>query len=218
MALKQVKTRCLVLTDGKFLQDKTLYVSQLSISNQPVKCLGKKISFAVSDKDQMEVISSAASKGLALINESLHRGVHKVWILQQLLVPRLRWPLLTYEIPILAVLRLEQKMACYIRKWLKLHNPVTNICLYSSVSPCPLPIKSLTSVMKSAKINGHFLFHESSDICLSGTSIDLRSNWKVSDAVRQAVGYHQSNRASSDQIQLLKFLPQGITHMENCFH
>ena len=94
---------------------------------------------------------------------------------------------------------------CYIRKWLKLHNSTTNIFLYSSVSPCPLPIKSLTSVMKSAKVSSHLLIRESSDPCVSGTSIDLYSGkWKVSDAVRETestvefkkiIGYHQSNRA-----------------------
>ena len=141
MALKPAKSRCLVLTDGKLRQDMTLYVSKSnidvsipSISNQPVKCLGRTVSFTVSDKDQLEDISSTASKGLALIDKSFYRGVQKFWILQHLLVHRLYWPLLLY-----AVLRLEQKISCYIQKWLKLHNSATNICLYSSISPCPLP-------------------------------------------------------------------------------
>ena len=189
----------------------TLYVSKsnidvsiLSISNQPVKFLARTISFTVSDKDQLEVISSAVSKGLALIDKSFHRGVNKVCILQHLLVPRLRCPFLIYEIPISAVLRLEQKICCYIRKWLKLHNSTNNICLNSSVSPFPLPIKSLTSVMKS-KVSDHLLLRKLSGPCVSGTSIDLKSGkWKVSDAVREAestlefkkiIGYHQSNRA-----------------------
>ena len=97
----------------------TLYVSELnidvsisSISKQPVKFLGKAISFTVSEENKMKVVSSAVSKGLALISKSFHREVHKVWILQQLLVPRIRWPLFIYEIPILPVL--EQKITCYI--------------------------------------------------------------------------------------------------------
>ena len=59
--------------------------------------------------------------------------------------------------------------------------------------------------MKSAKVSGHFLLRKSSDPCVSGTSIDLKSgNCKVSDAVKDAdstlefkkiVGYHLSNRA-----------------------
>ena len=105
MALKSAKSRCLVVTDGKFQQDIALYVSEsnidvsiLSISNHPAKFLGRTISVTVSHKDPMEVISSAVSKGLALVNKPFHGGVHKVWNLQHLLVHQLRWPLLTYKI------------------------------------------------------------------------------------------------------------------------
>lgn len=122
--------------------------TDLPISNKPVKSLRRPMSLTVTDKDQIEAFSSGVSKGLALINKFFHKGVHKVCILQQVLVPQLCWPLLIYQIPILAVLHLEQKMSCYIQKWLGLNNSTNNICLYSSVSPCPLPIKSLTSVIK----------------------------------------------------------------------
>ena len=54
MALKLAKSRCLVLTDGKFQQDMSLYVSKSNInvsihsaSNKPVKFLGRTISFTV---------------------------------------------------------------------------------------------------------------------------------------------------------------------------
>ena len=106
-----------MLTDGKFQQGMTLMpksninVSIPSISNQPVKFLGSTISSTVSDNDQLEVFSSPVSKGLALIKNSFHRGVHKVWILKHLLVPWLCWPLRIYEIPISGVLRVEQYLA-----------------------------------------------------------------------------------------------------------
>ena len=77
--------------------------------------------------------------GLDLIDKSFHRGIHKVWILQHLFIPRLRWPLLIYEISISVVLQLDQKISCLLRKWLKLHHSTTNICLYSSISTCHLP-------------------------------------------------------------------------------
>ena len=75
MALKPAKLRCFMLTDDTFQQDITIYVPKSnidvsipSISNQPVKFFGRTNSFTVSGKDQMEVISLAVSKGLALIN------------------------------------------------------------------------------------------------------------------------------------------------------
>ena len=51
-------------------------------------------------------------------------------------------------------------MSVYIRKWLKIHHSTTNICLYSSTSPCPLPIKSLTSILKVAEVSGHLLLRD----------------------------------------------------------
>ena len=176
-----------------------------SIKNNPVKFLGRKISFSLKDKDQVEVFSLAVSEGLTLIDKSFHRGVHKLWILQHLLIPRLRWPLLIYEIPVSTVARLEQKISCFIRKWLKLHNSTSNICLYSSSSPCPLPIKSLSSIHKAAKVSGHLLLRESADKYVSEANIRLQSGkWQVSHEVNRAeellefkkiLGYHQTNRA-----------------------
>ena len=53
----------------------------LFISNQPVKYLGRAISFTVSDKDRMEVIFSAVvSKGLALINKCTKFGFSNTYL------------------------------------------------------------------------------------------------------------------------------------------
>ena len=60
--------------------------------------------------------SLALTKGLNLISNSGHRAVQKLWILQHILIPCLRWPLLIYEIPISVVTKLEQKISCCIRK------------------------------------------------------------------------------------------------------
>ena len=142
MKLKPCKSKCLIISKGQLDQDKTLsinYENKIqtipSIKNNPVKFLGRKISFSLKDKDQIEAFSTVVSQGLTLIDKSFHRGVHKVWILQHLLIPRLRWPLLIYEIPISTKARLEQKISCFIRKWLRLHKSTSNICLYSSPSP-----------------------------------------------------------------------------------
>ena len=98
------------------------------------------ILFDLTEKDQIEIINLAISTLLLLINKSKHRGVHKIWILQHL-VPCLQWPLLIYEVTISTVLRFEQKISSYLTKWL----------LYCSISPCPLPIKKLSSILKSYK-------------------------------------------------------------------
>ena len=143
--LKSAKSRCLVLTDGKFQQDITFYVSKSnidvsipSISNQPVNFLGKTISFTVSDKDQMEVISSAVSKGLAFINKSFYRGVQQSLDSSTFTCASVVPALAHLSDSYISSFTFRTKVSCYI--------------LYLSVLPCLLSTKSLTSVMKSAKV------------------------------------------------------------------
>ena len=83
---------------------------------------------------------------------------------------------------------LEQKVSTFIRKWLHLHKSTSNVCLlYGSCSPCPLPIKSLTSILKSAKISGHLLLRDSKDPLVSSTQPVLKAGrWSVGKAVHIA--------------------------------
>ena len=79
---------------------------------------------------------------------------------------------------------MEQKVSVFIRKWLHLHHSTSSLCFYSSVSPCPLPIKSLSSALKASKISGHLLLRSSQDPLVSGCVPKLQAGtWKVEDAV-----------------------------------
>ncbi|XP_057310008.1 uncharacterized protein LOC130648007 [Hydractinia symbiolongicarpus] len=73
--------------------------------------------------------------------------------------------------------------------------------LYSASSPCPLPLKSLSSVLKSAKISGYLLLRDSADPLVSGSPPDFKAgHWKVDQTVKSAesqlefkkiLGFHQ---------------------------
>ena len=85
------------------------------------------------------------------------------------------------------VFKLEQKISSYIRKWLNLHHSLTNIALYSSISPCPLPLKSLSKVLKEAKVSGHLLLRDSQDQAISENCPRLRpGKWDVKNSVSTA--------------------------------
>ena len=201
------KSRSIVIQNGRVLD-----VSPFSFDNEaipsihsnPVRFLGRSIDVSLCDR-QVSAFKDQVLYGLELINKSFHRGIHKEWILQHLFTPRLRWPLLIYEISVSVVLQLEQKISSHLRSWLRLHHSTTNICLYSSISPCPLPIKSLTSVLKAANVSGHRLLRESADEFVASCSPALKSGfWNVSDAVvtaesrlefQKLLGYHQTNRS-----------------------
>jgi len=68
-----------------------------------------------------------------------------------------------YEVPLSSVRKLEQNISSFIRNWLRLYHTISSLALYSSISLCPLPLKSLTWVMKAAKISGYLLLQDSSD-------------------------------------------------------
>ena len=208
MPFRASKSRSIVIQNGRVLD-----VSPFSFDNEaipsihsnPVRFLGRTIDVSLCDRQVVSAFKDRVLDGLELINKSFHRGIHKVWILQHLFIPRLRWPLLIYEISVSVVLQLEQKISSHLRSWLRLHHSTTNICLYSSISPCPLPIKSLTSVLKAAKVSGHLLLRESADEFVASCNPALRSGfWNVAETVvtaesrlefQKLLGYHQTNRA-----------------------
>ena len=78
-----------------------------------------------------------------------------------------------------------------------LHHSTSNLCFYSSVSPCPLPIKSLSSVLKASKISGHLLSRSSQDTLISGCVPKLQTGfWKVEDAVSSCENDIKINQVS----------------------
>ena len=83
--------------------------------------------FTVSDKHSVEKFVTEVLSGLKLIDKSSHKGIHKVWILQNMLIPRLRWPLLIYEISISVVNCIEHKISSLLRKILQL---TLSLCLW----------------------------------------------------------------------------------------
>ena len=90
---------------------------------------------------------------------------------------------------------------------------------YSSASPCPLPVRSLTSVLNSSKISSHLLLKHSQDASLSSCVPKLQAgNGQVEEAVqacetdlkhksiienhqhsRHGLGYIKTPKAPSDK-------------------
>ena len=120
-------------------------------------------------------------------------------LLQHLLIPLIKWPILIYEVPISFVSKLEQNVSVYIWKWLKLHKSITSLRFYSSGSPCPLPVRGSTSVLKSSKISIYMLQKHSQDTSVSSCVRKLQAgNWQVEEAVWACetdpiIGHHQHN-------------------------
>ena len=139
--------------------------------------------------------------GLNIIHTSHFTGSQKLWFLQHLLIPRIQWPVLIYEVPISLVSKFEQNALIYIRKWLQLHQFVASLSVCSSVTSCPLAVRSLTSVLKSSKTSRHLLLKHSLDASVSSCVPKLQAtNWQLEEAVpacetdpkhKSIIGHHQ---------------------------
>ena len=88
---------------------------------------------------------------------------------------------------------------------------------YSSASPCLLPVRSLTSVLKSSKIIGHLLQKHSRNPSVSSCVPNLQAgHWLVEEAVqacetdlrhKSITGYHQHSRHGLGYIKSSKIPP-----------
>ena len=216
MSFRASKSRSMVIDKGKVID-----ISPFSFKGEiippihanPVRFLSRTIDFTVSDKHSVEKFVTEVLSGLTLIDKSSHKGIHKVWILQKYVntktslacTNRLPWPVLIYEISISVVDCLEHKISSFLRKLLNIHHCTRDICLYSSTSSSPLPLKCLTLILKSTKVSGHLLLRDSADKQISESVSQLPCGfWDVAEAVVDAesrlefhkvTGYHQTSRA-----------------------
>ena len=139
-----------------------------SIHSRPIKFLGRIIDGSTSDTHSSAELTDKLLAGRSVIDRSHFTGTQKRWILQHLLIPRIQWSLLMYEIPISLIFKLEQKVSVFIQKWLHLHHSTLRLCFYYTVSLCPLPIKSLSWALKASKVSRHLLLRSSQDPLVPG--------------------------------------------------
>ena len=134
------------------------------IHSVPVKFLGQIINGSLTDRNSIDEFQQILVIGLNTINKSSFKCTQKLWILQHLLIPWIQWSLL---------------------KWLNIDSSTTDISFYSLISPWPLPIKSLTFILKSSKISGHLLLWVTKDPLISSVSPSLKNgHWKATSATQ----------------------------------
>ena len=80
-----------------------------SIHSRPIKFLGRIIDGSISDRNSSAELTDKLLSGLSVIDKSHFTGMQKLWTLQHLLISRIQWPVLSYEIPISLAFKLEQK-------------------------------------------------------------------------------------------------------------
>ncbi|XP_019639899.1 PREDICTED: uncharacterized protein LOC109481744 [Branchiostoma belcheri] len=191
LKFKARKCRKLVMRKGKLsdrLQLKIQGEDIPSVSEQPIKSLGKKFDASLGDRENCKDFKQQVVKGLQAIEDSDLPGKFKVWIYQYGLLPRIAWPMMMYEIPLSTVEEMERKVNSRLRKWLGVPPSFTSVGLYSTSAKLQLPITAMTEEFKVGKARALLTLEGSRDPRVSQAGIQLRSGrkWAVDKAVDEA--------------------------------
>ena len=191
MSFKPGKSRSLVLLKGVLQQKQSLTIENFripTISEKPVKCLGKIYDNSLKDVAQIKEASKQLQLWLEQINKCLLPGRFKVWCYQFVLLPKLMWPLLVYEVPLTTAERMERAASRYLRKWLGVPPSFTNIGLYSNTAKLSLPISSITEEYKVGKIRAIATLRNSQDIIVrqSNPQVKTGRKWNAEESLSEA--------------------------------
>ncbi|XP_038131552.1 uncharacterized protein LOC119776958 [Cyprinodon tularosa] len=191
MIFKPAKSRSLVLRKGK-VEDKYRFcvdgVPIPTVSEKPVKSLGKIFDSTLKDKAAVEAAQLKLKALLAAVDKSGLPGKFKAWIYQHGILPRLLWPLLIYEVPVTMVEGFERNVSQYLRRWLGLPKSLSTIALYGHSNKLQLPLTGVTEEFKVTRAREVLLYRDSADTRVSSASITVRTGrkWRAQQAVNQA--------------------------------
>ena len=208
MKFKPAKSRSLSLRKGKIDEKVKFQIGGQDIptvSEEPVKSLGRWYDCSLKDTKQNGYIKETAKEGLVTINNTKLQGKFKVWILQFMLIPKLLWPLLIYEIGLSTVESIERMINRYTRKWLGLPPSLTTVALYSRNAKLKLPLKSIIEEYKMGKTRLQMMLKYSNDPAVSSIEPKLKTGrkWKADKAtadaeetvkMKEIIGATQTNR------------------------
>ena len=104
-----------------------------------------------------------ATEGLLANNRCGLQGKLKVWCLQFMLIPKLLWPLLVYEICSTTVEAIEAKITKFTRRWLGIPPGLTDVAMYCHKAKLRLPLESILEEYKCGKVRLLSMLEDSED-------------------------------------------------------
>ena len=208
MLFKPKKSRSLSLRKGKVDETVTFNIANQvipTVSEEPVKSLGRWYDASLKDTKQGKETVKTTEEGLEIIEACGLHGKHKVWCLQFMLIPKLLWPLLIYDISTSTVEIMEGKINKYTRKWLGVPPGLTDVALYSRQAKLRLPLKSILEEYKAGKARLLSMLEDSTDPVVKEAKPVLKTGrkWKVKEAteaakanlrMKEIIGHTQTNR------------------------
>ena len=190
LIVKPSKCRALVLEKG-VLKKHPVYWEEKEITSvvaEKIKYLGKEYNHTLSDKQQIEETVDKLKKGLKKINRTVIAQKCKCWILQNMMIPRIIWPLTIYAFPQSKIEQMEKEITRFLKKWMGIPKSLSTDLLYARSSVLQLPFTSIVEEAKVAKARTKVMLETSGDDCINKANISLDSGrkWKVGEAVEDA--------------------------------
>ena len=106
-----------------------------TVSQESVKSLGRWYDSSMKDTKRGLETVELATEDLLAINRCGLQGKLKVWCLQFMLIPKLLWPLLVYEICSTTVEASEAKINKFTRGWLRVPPGLTDVAMHCKAEP-----------------------------------------------------------------------------------
>ena len=191
MKFKPSKSRSVVLKRGK-VENKFRFCIAGEIiptlSEKPVKSLGKVFHYTLKDKVSIEGTSSDLMGWLKRVDRSGLPGRFKAWIYQHAILPRILWPLLMYSVPMSTVESLERTINSFLRRWLGLPRSLSSTALYGTSNALQMPFKGLVEEFKVSRTREAIMYRNSKDPKVAKAGIEIRTGrkWSATDELRLA--------------------------------
>ena len=190
MDVKASKSRVLIIRKGKVERQPVEIQGEAitSILDKPIKYLGKWFNHKLTDRDQVEEARGLVDRYLERIDRSYLPGKFKVWCMQNVMMPRIMWPLSIYDYTVTTVEKIQKMITAKIKKWLGFPRSLSEAVLYSSSSKLQLPCSSLVEEVKVTKARNKVTLEQSQDANIRGAGVQYRTGrkWKVAEDVEKA--------------------------------
>ena len=190
LTVKPEKCRVLVIEKGVAVNKPVVWNNQeiTSVLQKPIRYLGKEYNYSLTDQKQMQETLKKTKDSLRKIERTYIAGKHKAWMVQNMLIPRLMWPLTIYSFPQSRVEEIEGKITSHIKKWLGIPKAMSSELMYARSAVIQLPYSSLVEEVKVSRVRTKVTLETSKDDCVRNADINLDAGrkWKVSAAIEEA--------------------------------
>lgn len=193
MDFKARKCRSLVIQKGKVVNNIHFKIQaevMPTIKEEPIKYLGKWYNNSLKDTNKGKMVLDQLVEYVAKIEKCLLPGRFKAWVFHHGVIPKMRWPLMLYEIPLTQVEAMGRICNKSLRKWFGVPPCFSEIGLYGRSNMINLPLKSLVDEYKVVKVQAQVTLEQSADSTVREAEMKLRSGrkWSAKQSAQEAEG------------------------------